>query len=250
MENNINLEIVGKVYKYSTDFKRALFYARKFVKEAFEKSANPYLSLSGGKDSVAMLGVVNEVAVELNRDFVIWSHVSDASFPSTVETIQECARITSRKIILDESPVSAFDIIGQQSSKQFGKTGYFFESIKKQSEKHDLAFVGVRAAESKRRKKACNAHGHLYFSKIPAPIWKCEPICWWTINDVAAALQYYNLPVHPIYKKFPTDTSAIRLGYATAMDLIEKGTLVFMKKNYPALYQKLIQCKPGLRSLT
>lgn len=250
MEINVNLELAGKVHQYSDDFRKALYYARKFVTEAFDKSSNPYLSLSGGKDSVAMLGVVNEVAVKEKRDFTIWSHVSDASFPGTIETIQECANITGRKLILDESPVSAFDVIGQQSSRQFGKTGYFFESIKRQSKTHDLAFVGVRAAESKRRKKACNAHGHLYFSKTPAPCWKCEPLCWWTINDVAAALQYYNLPIHPIYKKFPTDTSAIRLGYATSLDLIEKGTLIFMKKNYPVLYQRLIQYRPELRRLT
>lgn len=249
-EPNINLRLEGKLHQHTGQFRRYLEQAKRFTAQAFERFATPYLSLSGGKDSVAMLGVVNDVACKMGKSFEIWAHVSDASFPGTVETIRACAEKTGRSLILDESPVSAFDVIGQQSAQRFGKQGYFFDAIAEQCQTHDLAFVGVRAAESKRRMSACKAHGHLFETTVPAHHWKCQPICWWTIQDVAAALSYYDLPIHPIYEKFPTDTGAIRLGYATALDLVEKGTVIFLRKNYPGLYQKLTQARPELRRLS
>lgn len=206
--------------------------------------------MSGGKDSVAMLGVVNEAATEMGRDFEIWAHVSDASFPGTVETVINCAEITGRKLVLDESPVSAYDVIGQQSRQQFGKTGYFFDAIRTMTETHDLVFVGVRAAESKRRAKAHRVHGHLFETAVPARIWKCHPIAEWGIDEVAAALHDYELPIHPIYRKHPCDTHSIRLGYITSLDLVERGTLMFLRKNYPAEYGKLIEAMPKLRELS
>lgn len=248
-EPNINLREVGAIHKLTPQFKQRLAQAKRYAKAAFGKSQCPYLSLSGGKDSAAMLGVVDEVARECDREYDIWGHISDASFPGTVETIQACAEHVERRLILDESPVSAFDVIGQQSCQRFGKQGYFFEAIKRQCEHYDLAFVGVRAHESTRRMKAARVHGALFQTRTPAPHWKCQPLIWWTIQDVAAALVYYDLPIHPIYKKFPTDTAAIRLGYATALDLVEKGTVIFLRKNYPALYQRLVQAVPSLRRL-
>lgn len=246
-EPPFDLRQVGKIHQHTAQFRLRREQAEHFTHEAFAQFQTPYLALSGGKDSVAMLGVVDSVARSMGRTFELWTHVSDASFPGTIETVRACAEKTGRPLILDESPVSAFDVIGQQSAQHFGKTGYFFDAVAKQCATHDLVFVGVRAAESKRRKHASLAHGHLFETHIPAHHWKCHPLCWWDVKDVAAALAYYDLPIHPIYEKFPTDIGAIRLGYATALDLIEKGTLVFLRKNYPLLFLKLIQARPELR---
>lgn len=246
-EQQFDLRLSGQIYQSSSQFRRKMEQSKQFVREVFERFNTPYLALSGGKDSVAMLGVVNDVANEIGKPFEIWSHISDASFPGTIETIRACAEKTCRPLILDESPVSAFDVIGQQSSQRFGKQGYFFDAIAKQCATHDVVFVGVRAAESKRRKKASLAHGHLFETHVPLHHWKSHPICWWDVQDVAAAAAYYDLPIHPIYEKFPTDIGAIRLGYATALDLVEKGTLIFLRKNYPTLFHKLTQARPDLR---
>jgi len=249
-EPNIDLRIEGLLHSKTSAFSKKLSQAKWFVEESLGRFKTYYLSLSGGKDSVAMLGVVNDVASQISIDFDIWAHVSDASFPGTVETIQTCAEKTGRKLVLDESPVSAFDVVGMQSSQKFGKKGFFFGAIAKQCETYDLSFVGVRAAESKRRTEACRAHGHLFETHVPAHHWKCQPICWWSIQDVAAAIHYYDLPIHPIYDKFQTGTGAIRLGYVTGMDLIEKGTVVFLRKNYPELYNKLATARPEVRRLS
>lgn len=225
---------------YPLHEKRILF-AKNIIRKAFKSAEKCYLSLSGGKDSVAMAGIVNEVATEINRDFTLWAHISDASFPGTEEIIREVSEQINRKLILNESPVSAFDVIGKQSSVAFGKTGYFFNAISEIEQDHDLAFVGVRSSESKRRKKACKAKGPI-FSKQKGLV--CYPLIWFDINDVAGLIHKYNLPIHPIYKKRPIKDHAIRLGYITSVDLLHKGTAFFLKQNYPDLYYKFVKAYP------
>ena len=231
-------------------FKRKVEQAREFIKEAFAISKKPYLSCSGGKDSIAMLVLVDEVAKEIDRDYLIWSHVSDASFPGTKETIEKATQICSRQLIFSQSQVSAFEVLKTRDKiSLFGKSGYFFDSIRKFEEEHeiDLAFVGVRASESKRRKEAARVHGHLFRSTVTTDRWVCNPLVWFGIEDVFALILLNGFPLHPIYsKRHPEGIKAIRLGYLTSQDLLNKGTLSFIRDNYPEQYQQIITAKPSL----
>lgn len=227
-------------------YKNRIQIAKEKIKESFAICLNPYLSLSGGKDSIAMLALTEEIATEINRDYVIWSHVSDASFPGTMETINKCVEKTRRKLILEQSEISAFEILKDRfACQQFGKTGVFFDSIKKVEKIYnfDLAFVGVRAHESKRRMEAFKAHGFVFDSR---GIKISNPIALLKTEDVFSVALQYDYPIHPVYyKKHPSgDYKNIRLGYLTAQDLLHKGTLSFIKYNYPEQYQKIITARP------
>jgi 3'-phosphoadenosine 5'-phosphosulfate sulfotransferase (PAPS reductase)/FAD synthetase len=235
--------MLGKMYAKTDEFKRSLLRAQRIVEKALAQESNGYVAISGGKDSIAMLGVVASVC---GKSLPAWVHLSDASFPGTRETCEEACEKLGVELIVDESPVSAFDVIGQQSSKQFGKKGFFFDAIKKVCKKHRLAFVGVRAAESKRRMQAAKA-GPIFESSVPAKHLKCHPILYFSIQDVFAAISYFDLPVHPIYFKRPLSDKPIRLGYITALDLLEKNTALFVKVNYPELYTKLEAAYPEVR---
>lgn len=245
-ERDWNLQKLGEIAVRTNAYKRAKEKAVELAIRAFQCSSKPYLAISGGKDSVAMAGIVDEAARRMGYDFVLWGHVSDASFPGTEETIIATGERLNRQVILDRSPISAFDVIGQQSAKQFGKKGYFFYAIEQFVKQggYDLAFVGVRAAESARRKKAARVHGDLFHSNVPAPCWRSHPILWFRVEHVAAALVEYDLPIHPIYEKVAVNDRNIRLGYVTALDLVNMGTVVFLRVNYPELYQKLITAYP------
>lgn len=248
-ERHIDLSAVGQLHAKTRGFDARLRQAKRFVHEALSVSKRPYVSVSGGKDSVAMLGIVADVCRATGREVVAWAHVSDASFPGTVETITEACRIAGIPLVLDESPVSAWDVVGQQSQQRFGKQGYFFSAIKSWLKEFggDLAFVGVRAAESKRRMKAAKAHGHLFDTRVPAPHKQCHPLQWWSIEDVAAAIHHYGMPIHPIYMKRPVGSMPIRLGYMTSMDLNEMGSAVFLRTNYPRHFALLASIKPEIR---
>lgn len=212
----------------------------------------PYLALSGGKDSVAMAFIINEAARIVGKDFEVWCHVSDASFPGTVETVRETCKRIGRKLVLYESKESAFDLVKENQKQAFGKNGRFFDSIRDYANDKDLAFVGTRAYESKRRMKAAKVHGSVFKSKSMGDVTVCCPLLWFRLEDVAAALYEYNAPIHPIYYKQSIDsrknindeTQWIRLSYVTSRDLLNKGTVVFLKLNYPDLYNKLKAANP------
>ena len=228
-------------------FKRRVTQFKELVREAFDLCRKPYLSCSGGKDSIAMLAIVDQVAVELGRDYEIWAHTSNASFPGTEETIINAAKKTGRKLTIHRSPVCAFEVLKRRKDiHQFGKTGFFFESIKEWNKLggFDLAFVGVRAEESHRRMRAAKGHGHLFRS---GGEWICNPLCWAKIDDVFAIALTFDYPIHPIYSKHhPDGIRAIRLGYLTAQDLLHRGNLIFIRDNYPDQYTKIIEARADL----
>jgi 3'-phosphoadenosine 5'-phosphosulfate sulfotransferase (PAPS reductase)/FAD synthetase len=244
------LDQLGKYHCKTGVFKKRLYNAVEVAKAAFEISENPCLNISGGKDSVAMLAVVSEAAKQLKRSFKAWIHISDASYPETIETTLKACELCDVELIISESPISAFDVNFQKEVKKFGKEGVFFSEIKKNIEGNnfDLCFIGNRMYESKRRLKACLAHGEIYNTTVPTKHICCTPIMRFKVEDVAATIELYKLPWHPIYFKWhDRNWDKIRLGYITAQDLMEMGTIVFLKTNYPDLYNKLSKFNPKIR---
>jgi 3'-phosphoadenosine 5'-phosphosulfate sulfotransferase (PAPS reductase)/FAD synthetase len=248
---------IGEIHQHTDAFKRKLEKSKNLVRNTLLNFNSAYVAVSGGKDSVAMLGIVAEVSKELGTECTAWAHLSDASFPGTIETIRGACEKAGARLVEDWSPVSAFDVVGRGSRVQFGKKGYFFDAIKKfvDSEKKDLAFIGVRKQESARRRTAIKMHGTLFKTTVPSPITVCYPIAYFLLEDVAAAIVHYGLPLHPIYNKAPLMGEAptyekIRLGYMTSLDCLTWGGLTFMRVNYPEYYNRLIQAKPELSIYT
>lgn len=243
---------LGRLREKSEKFKTKLDRVMQLSAEQLEKHEKPYLALSGGKDSTAMAFVVNEAASLIGKDFEVWAHISDASFPGTRETIEVVCQKINRKLVLHESPVSAFEIAAGRERRAFGKSGYFYDSIREYAKDKDLAFVGTRAFESKRRMKAAKIHGEVFYSKSMGDVTVCTPLIWFTLEDVAAILYRYNAPIHPIYsmqaiengKNINDETQWIRLNYVTSKDLLNKGTAIFLKRNYPHLFNKLKSVYP------
>ncbi len=248
-ERNINLREIGPIRASFPAFNRKLAAAVDFSAQQLVLSKRPYVSVSGGKDSVALLGVVAEAARRCQREIIVWSHVSDASFPGTEETIANACEVAGVAVHFDRSPVSAFDVFGHGGDEKYGKEGYFFGAIKNwvESGQYDLVFTGVRAAESRRRMIAARGHGMAYSTNVPTPHKKCEPLAWWSIDDVAAAIYHYGMPIHPIYEKRRMTDVPIRLGYVTAADwMADQAT--FLRMNYPEQFRKLAAVAPEVRN--
>ena len=102
-EKDWNLRRLGEIAVRTNAYKRARDKAIENAIRAFQCCSKPYLAISGGKDSVAMAGIVDEAARRMGRDFVLWGHVSDASFPGTEETILQTGERLNRQVILDRS---------------------------------------------------------------------------------------------------------------------------------------------------
>lgn len=247
-------EINSKLSTYQNKKRKAI----EICIEMLKTHDKPYVALSGGKDSVAMAFIVAEASNLTQKDFVIWSHISDASFPGTLETCQEVSKRLGKTLDIYKSEQSAFDTLTDNKKQAFGKTGVFFNSIREYAKTKDLAFVGVRAYESKRRMTAAKYHGSSFYSKSMGDIDVCNPLQWFTIYDIASVLYEYKAPIHPIYYKKAVDIGKnangepifIRLSYITSKDLWDKGTLNFVKINYPEIYAKLISICPDIKRYT
>lgn len=243
---------IGRIRANLLTYKRRKRAAIELCADALKTHERPYVALSGGKDSVAMAFIVDEAARMVNRDFRLWVHVSDASFPGTEETCAAVSSMLGRPLDVSRCEVSAFSLLSMEHKQAFGKQGVFFSEVRKYAKDKDLSFVGTRANESKRRMAAAKAHGSAFHSASMGDVDVVNPLQWFEIYDVAAALYEYNAPIHPIYKCMSIDTGTnsngepqfIRLSYVTSKDLWDKGTLKFIKINYPELYAKVVIACP------
>lgn len=248
----------GKMNSKMTAYKNKKEKSIKLCEDLLKTHNNPYLSISGGKDSVAMAFIVNEAACNVGKDFRLWVHLSDASFPGTEETCLKVAEMIKRPLDIYRSETSAFDTLSQKKKQSFGKSGVFFDSIREYAKDKDLSFVGVRANESKRRMNAAKAHGAVFHSKSMGDVDTCNPLQWFSVYDVASVLYEYDAPIHPIYKKKSVDIGKnsngepqfIRLAYITSKDLWDRGTVTFIKINYPEIYTKLVRAFPDIARFT
>ena len=248
----------GEVRVKMQDYRRKKDRAVEAAIHALKSHEKPYVSVSGGKDSIACAYIVDCAAREAGKDFVLWSHMSDASFPGTEETIRALSDHIHRRVVFNRSESSAFDLLKNPPKRSFGKSGVFFDAIREWASRSgcDLCFTGVRAYESKRRMQAAKAHGAHFHSGAAGEIDVCNPITWFRLEDVAAALVEYHAPIHPIYYMQPIGTSTnkfgedgfIRLGYITSRDLNNKGTIVFIRYNYPDLFEKLCRAWPDAKN--
>lgn len=248
---------IGEIRKNSKKFLEKLDGAINLCAERLRTHKSPYVALSGGKDSGALAYVVDEAAKITGKGYRIWCHVSDASFPGTVETVNRIAEALGKTVDFYESGSSAIETVGRAKERgKFGKSGVFYDSVRRYAADKDLSFVGVRASESRRRKKAANVHGRTFHSKSMGDIDICYPLLWFRLEDIAAATAMFKIPLHPIYKKQPIDMGKnangeeyfIRLGYITSRDLLDKGTAIFLKLNYPEIFAKLQKAYPDIRN--
>ena len=248
---------IGRIRCRSGQFINKLKRAIDLSAEQLMTHENPYVACSGGKDSGVLAFVVNEASKATRKKFKIWSHVSDASFPGTVETINE---ISDRLDIIPdfyECEFSAIESVKDtKERRKFGKSGVFYDSVREYAKDKDLSFVGVRAAESKRRTKAARVTGQCFHSKSMGDVDVCYPLLWFRLEDIAAATVLFDIPLHPIYRKQSVDMGKnsngedrfIRLGYITSRDLLDKGTAVFLKLNYPDIFSRLSKVYPDIRN--
>ena len=249
---------IGELHRKTPAYRRKSERALEIALAEIERHERPYVSVSGGKDSVVCACVADKAARIAGKEIALWAHVSDASFPGTEDTIAELARRLTRPLTFDRCEGSAFDRLKNPERRAFGKTGDFFSSIRRWNEESgcDLCFTGVRAYESRRRMRAAKVHGPAFHTNVAGPMDMCNPLTWYRLEDVAAGLMEYDVPIHPIYRKAQIWESVnsfgedgfVRLGYITSRDLLNKGTAVFLRANYPEQWRKLCDAWPEARN--
>lgn len=231
--------------------------AKRVIKEWLLCSAKPYISCSGGKDSVAMLHLIQDVATGAGLDLlpVLW-HDSGVEFPKTAEVFE---RLRAMGLIAEMVVVRPDeDVLALKRQQEDGKISAatkdnraLFKPIAKAVKRHgfDGVALGLRKGESNARLMSRVSNGLLYRRKRD-DAWVCQPLGDWDWTDVFAYTATHKLPLHPIYSA-PLlgleHRGRIRLSWWASTDYKHHGELAWLKAVYPILFNRLAALIPEVR---
>jgi len=153
-------------------FRRKVDRARARVTAMLETCPNPYVALSGGKDSLVTLALVCEQrpGVDIGRCY-------------SMAPIDWIVPWTSEPFFRPPEP--DMEDFGASIKTAAGSVGY------------GGSFVGLRAEEAMIRELNLRRRGMLY--QTVNGQWHCQPIARWLVDEVWAVIAGMGLPYNPAY---------------------------------------------------
>lgn len=223
--------------------------AHNVICEALTHMKHPYLSFSGGKDSTVMLHMVLKHKPDI--PVIYWD--ADASYPDTEKFIEKVVKEWKLNFIRrkTEPILSIFRKYGVTHPQTEQKTmiATVYNPIKKLMKEHDFdgVFVGLRAQESKGRRNLIDNRSQLFYNKSQK-VMECLPVAHFTVQDIWAYITANNSPYNTIYDKTAMcPRNDIRVSYWCGESCREMGRWVWLKKEYPELYNKFASEFPEVR---
>lgn len=267
---------------------RARIEASRRVVDGFFAMSIPgkfYAGCSGGKDSVAMGGILESCGA-LDCVPLVYAH-TPLTYPDTLETVQATAeRLNADLHVVEPDDVEAHvDRVCRQwktEKPQPGVEGYSVLDLLRAipadvdiTSKEAMAaigrccasgnmciawmyeheyrgsFVGLRAAESKAREAYAKFHGAVY-KHVTDDTWSVCPMLGWSSDDVFAYLLERDLPIHPYYERAwglvggeHPGRLRVDLGIVSE-NIASHGALATVAKVYPEWWASLRRLRPEL----
>lgn len=236
-------------------YKKRLVAAYRIIDDALAIGAG-YVSFSGGKDSLALLGLVNSRQPGVPAYFFD----SGAETPDTWETIHAMQaagydiRIKNPRInIIEMCQEAAF--WGATPSKQevtwraseWKRILLDEPALSVLAEGLPVQFIGLRKDENPYRRLSLNKFGAIHTKQNG--ITRACPLADWTGADVLAYCLTHDLPLSTIYLQ-PNDSHAEReqrrTGTALGTTYMTCGRFQQLRQRHPAFWQELISQFPRM----
>lgn len=166
------------------------------IEEAVAEARQPYVAVSGGKDSTVLLHLSRQVAPTIPA---IWSddeleHEDTVTFLRTIRPLVVRGHDTHAGWFTtwtDEpfwrEPVPGSIAIPGTCTAWSSTAGY------------DLVLLGLRRQESARRRMLMTMHGRRF--RALDGQWRCSPLAHWTTDDVWAYIGSRDLAYNPVYDR-------------------------------------------------
>lgn len=246
-----------RIHALSARFSSKVEQGKAFAKEWLKRCSNPYIAFSGGKDSVATLGIVQSVAKDQGFLVPVMWHNSGVEWPGVplmLERLKADGWIDELHEVgtpEDVPELKRRQARGELSAAQKDKIA-LFDPVDTFITDHGFtgAAVGLRKEESKGRLLDGIVHGEV-FEKKDGFI-RCLPVNNFTWRDVFAYIALEGLPLHPIYSA-PLhgleNRGRIRLSWWLSTDNHRHGEIDWIKRNYPQVYARILQEIPEASGL-
>lgn len=235
-----------ELHAKTASYRRKVEAAQEIIGEALARLESPYIAFSGGKDSVVVLHLVRTLAPDT---VAVWSD-DEWNLPETtalVEATPNCHRIAARVAHAEwftswdtPNPVLPTGTIWVDAYANDGLQTYAHQ------QGYDGVFIGLRADENSRRNVHLRTFGQLYFAAKHG-VWQCNPVAWWTVNDVWAYIHANHVPYNAAYDKLaamgiPLDRQ--RIGPLAQARVLGYGQIAILKRGWPDLYNRFVARYP------
>ena len=238
-----------KLYRlaYRTHYERAKADANRVIVDALSTYGDRCaVGLSGGKDSMAMLGMI----LQHCKPLVIYND-SGLDLPDSLPTVQSACDLHGLDLLIAKPEKDMLQLL-----KEVGTNGLndisakwldqhiIINPVKAVIERHriQLEFIGIRAAESKGRKIAIKKLGaHHLSQRFGCGI--AWPLRYWDARDTLACIDELNLPLHPAYLRTSAacPRESIRISWALwgQNSTVKSEEIAYVRRYYPEFYNKI-----------
>jgi 3'-phosphoadenosine 5'-phosphosulfate sulfotransferase (PAPS reductase)/FAD synthetase len=235
-------------------FRRRVERTRAIVRDWLAQCRRPYIACSGGKDSVAMLHLIQCTAAEPIP--VLW-YDSGVEWPGVdvvfdrLKSRQLCPKLTIVRPDVDVIALKRRQLAGELSAASKDRLA-LHEPIRHavRTAGYDAAAIGLRQEESRTRALDRATHGPIH--RRADGLLRCTPLADWSWQDVYAYIALQRLPLHPIYSAPLLDLEhrgRIRLSWWLSTDHWRHGELAWVRDNYPDIHARLRQALPNASHL-
>ncbi len=268
-------------------FKRRLDDAKR-IAEAGLRHGRMYCALSGGKDSVALNGILDEIGAT-GAVPSVHAH-TELDYPDTIDVVNDVADRLNLNLTIVEPDNFEFHVV--YTARYYKSeppprpvTGYTAWDLLRAVPKHieileamptvlraigagnlcvahtydagyNGAFVGLRADESRARTNYAKRWGFEHGYKDGTH--NVTPLLHWTGTDVYAYLVARELPIHPFYRhafespyNTVEDPTRLRVDLGLPpMSVSRYGAASLIASVYPAFWKRLTSIRPELMSYT
>lgn len=198
-----------EVHSRSRRFRRKMLQADEIIRQSLDKTENPYVAFSLGKDSSAMLFMVARQAPDLTTRIISSgeTRLLHRNFDEALSWWRKTfPRLDIQEINLDrifseewedatwkEQRAASHGDLGREAAKGGNDRGPF-----------DCVFMGLRREESKARRWSLKSPIHRYSDDrkdLNAGMLRACPLAYWTTMDVGALHVRGNIPMLESYER-------------------------------------------------
>jgi 3'-phosphoadenosine 5'-phosphosulfate sulfotransferase (PAPS reductase)/FAD synthetase len=242
-------------------FQRRVRLAIQTIGEAIQLEPKRFVGVSGGKDSCALAGLIEQAGL-IDRVRLVFCR-TPLDTPGSDETVAALAEHLDANLDVVDPEVDLWtwlatiprewDLLGEHYNEFLYRFSSVNLSIAYMYE-HDYlgVFLGLRTQESRGRRINRMVRGKDY--KLRDDTMTCQPIVDWQASDVFAYAVWRGLPIHPYYRLalermgLHPEAPNSRVGCMLPEDCVVQWNVMFpLKTLYPDLWRRVVSLRPELR---